>query len=163
MAKMIKCPTCGTQIEVQSADGQVIRCPGCGKGLKLVAKKLPGGAPAREMGLSQGASQGSMAAMSFHGELPPSDDMPSLDANCDVCGRPTDPEKLIEDNGRMICPDCEKGARSRIDRPVGGTEMLEFKPAVPAPMKRGRVINLTPAFFAACLAGPVNVYVLDLP
>lgn len=151
MAKMIKCPTCGTQIEVQSADGQVIRCPGCGKGLKLVAKKPPGAAPARDAG----SSQGSMAAMTFHGEVPPQNDMPSLEAKCDVCGRPTDPEKLIEDNGRMICPDCEKGARSRIDRPVGGAATLEFKPAVPAPMKRGRAINLSPAFFAACLAALV--------
>ena len=43
MAKMIKCPTCGTQIEVPAQPtGQVVKCPGCGKGLKLVAKKPPG-------------------------------------------------------------------------------------------------------------------------
>ena len=162
MARMIKCPTCGTQIEIQSAGGQVIKCPGCGKGLKLVAKKPPGaGAPAREPGASSHGSVaggsvagGSVSAMSFHGE-PPAGDLPSLDSNCAVCDRPTDPEDLVEDNGKLICRDCVKGARSRIERPAGGTELLDFKQAAPAPLKRGRVINFTPAFFAACLAGLV--------
>ena len=57
MAKMIKCPTCGTQIEVPAnPTGQIVKCPGCGKGLKLVAKKPPGAASA-----AQGNPGGSVA------------------------------------------------------------------------------------------------------
>ncbi|MEO6436694.1 MAG: hypothetical protein ABIP55_13165 [Tepidisphaeraceae bacterium] len=166
MAKMINCPTCGTQIEVQQAAGQVIKCPGCGKGLKLVSKRPPGSPPREPGATSPGASSqgslaggtiagGSISAMTYHGDPPPMDDMPSLDSSCAVCGRPTDPDQLIEDNGKLICRDCVKGARSRIDRPTGGTDLLEFKPPVPRPGKRGRIINFTPAFFAACLAGLV--------
>ena len=55
MAKMIKCPTCGTGIEVPpQASGQIVKCPGCGKGLKLVAKKPAGAGGA---GGGPGASQ----------------------------------------------------------------------------------------------------------
>ena len=32
MAKMVKCPTCGTAIEVPGTPmGQVVKCPGCGQ------------------------------------------------------------------------------------------------------------------------------------
>src|SRR2546429_3657259 len=105
MAKMVKCPTCGTAIEVPAMPtGQVVKCPGCGKGLKLVAKKPPGSQPTAGAGAgggsgsgkegSRGTSGGSIAgssvtAMSFQGEPPPLDDLPNLSA-CDVCGRPTE-------------------------------------------------------------------------
>src|SRR5438045_6849737 len=104
MAKMVKCPQCGTQIEVPTQpSGQVIKCPTCGKGLKLVAKKA-GGQPAGQQGsgvslspggsMAGGSSAGSISAMTFTGEPPPSDDFPNLASNCAVCGRATDPEKL---------------------------------------------------------------------
>src|SRR5687768_12937988 len=108
MAKMIKCPTCQTSIEVPAQlTGQIVKCPGCGKGLKLVAKKpagqqappqSPGGGLAGQS-MSGSLSGQSVSAMTHMGEPPPLDDMPSLDSNCVVCGRPTDPELLTEDNG----------------------------------------------------------------
>src|SRR5947208_3360347 len=100
MAKMVKCPTCGTAIEVPAVPtGQIVKCPGCGKGLKLVAKKPPGSQPPAGAGVgggmgsgegSRGSAGGSIAgssvtALSFHGEPPPLDDLPNLSA-CDVCG-----------------------------------------------------------------------------
>src|SRR4051812_15908033 len=109
MPRMIKCPTCGTAIEVPpGAAGQVVKCPGCGKGLKLVAKKTgqPGGGAAASGGSIAG---GSVSAMTFHGEAPALDDLPPLDSFCEVCGRPTDPDRLVEDNGKLVCPDCIKG------------------------------------------------------
>src|SRR5690242_4596952 len=112
MAKMIKCPTCGTQIEVPATpSGQIIKCPGCGKGLKLVAKKPAGQAQHPTQNAGGSLAGQSISAMTYMGEPPAMDDLPNLDSNCVVCGRPTDPENLVEDNGRMVCPDCIKGAR----------------------------------------------------
>ena len=155
MAKMIKCPTCGTQIEVPNAPGgQIIKCPGCGKGLKIVAKKPH---PPRPEGLDAGGSVaggsmagGSVSAMTFTGE-PPLDDLPNLDSSCAVCGKPTDPERLVEDNGRLVCPDCIKGARSRIDRPEGGAEMIDFKRPLPA-QRRGHLVSVGPGLITVCVA-----------
>jgi hypothetical protein len=173
MAKMVKCPTCGTAIEVPAQlTGQILKCPGCGKGLKLVAKKpaqppvdaakprSPGGSIAGGSVAGGSIAGGSVAgasvsAMSFHGEPPSIDDPPSLDTNCAVCGRPTDPDDLVEDNGRLVCPDCIKGARSSIARPKGGAELLDFKAPAYAPVRRGKIINITPAFLAACFAALV--------
>src|SRR5687768_16888048 len=143
MAKMIKCPTCGTQMEVPpQAAGQIVKCPGCGKGLKLVAKPKPGspgGAAGQQpAGAGLGGHPGgsvsgsSVSAMTFVGETPPFerpgpalDDLPSLDSNCAVCGRSVDPEDLVEDNGRLVCMDCVKGARSGMARAEGGAEVIE--------------------------------------
>lgn len=166
MAKIIKCPTCQTPIEVPAQlTGQIVKCPGCGKGLKLVAKKpagqqappqSPGGGLAGQS-MSGSLSGQSVSAMTYAGEPPPLDDMPSLDSNCVVCGRATDPEELIEDNGRMVCPDCIKGARSRIDRPAGGAEMLGFKAPMPAPVRRGNIINISPSFLIGAVAALVLI------
>src|SRR5687768_2270239 len=176
MAKMIKCPTCGTQIEVPpGAAGQIVKCPGCGKGLKLVAKAKPGGPGGAGAGQQPHGNAGfgghpggsvsgsSVSAMTFVGEPPPAeraapslDDLPSLESNCAVCGRPVEPEQLIEDNGRLVCIDCIKGARSGIARAEGGAELIDFKPAA-LPGKRGKLINFTPAFFLAVLAALVLV------
>lgn len=152
MAKMIKCPTCGTQIEVPAnPTGQIVKCPGCGKGLKLVAKK-PAGAPSAAQGSPGGSVAGgslsgaTVSAMTYHGESPassPADDMPNLDSVCAVCGRATEPEDLVEDNGKLVCRDCIKGARSRIDRPTGGAEEFQFKGPASAPVKRSPIINPT--------------------
>src|SRR5439155_18830165 len=167
MAKMIKCPTCGTQIEVPpQLTGQIVKCPGCGKGLKLVAKKPAGQAQAPMPGggginlspggsMAGGSSAGSIAAMTFTGEPPP-DDMPNLDSNCAVCGRVTSPDELIEDNGRLVCPDCVKAARSRIDR-AGPVDTFEFKGPAPAPVKRANIISITPAFIIGVLAALVLI------
>jgi hypothetical protein len=174
MAKMIKCPTCGTQIEVPAqASGQIVKCPGCGKGLKLVAKPKPGGGGAGGGSPHAGAGVGghpggsvagsSVSAMTYVGDAPPLDppasafdDMPSLDSNCAVCGRATDPDELVEDNGRLVCGDCIKGARSAIARPEGGADLIDFKPAA-GPIRRGKLINFTPSFFAGLLAALIFV------
>jgi hypothetical protein len=67
MAKMIKCPTCGTGIEVPpQASGQIVKCPGCGKGLKLVAKKPAGGGSGGATG-GPGGSRPAPAHASGHG------------------------------------------------------------------------------------------------
>jgi hypothetical protein len=166
MAKMVKCPTCGTPIEVPpQASGQVVKCPGCGKGLKLVAKKPSvspsAGSPASAGGSMAGGSLSgaSISAMTYAGESlappPAMDDLPSLDSNCAVCGRPTDPEQLVEDNGRLVCPDCIKGARSGIARPDRPPEILDFAAAATA-SRRSKMINITPGF----LIGAVAVLVL---
>jgi hypothetical protein len=167
MAKMIKCPTCGTQIEVPAQlTGQVIKCPGCGKGLKLVAKKkepTPGGGiqlsasgtPINSGGSMAGGSMSgqTVSAMSFHGEPPPPDDMPNLDTVCQVCGRPTEFDQLAEDNGKLVCRDCIKGARSGMARRAGGAEMVEFKAPEYRPYRRAKMINFTPALLLAiCMA-----------
>lgn len=182
MAKMVKCPTCGTKIEVPAQpSGQIVKCSGCGKGLKLVAKKPAGQPPAAGAGAAAGAGggsrsgtgefrspggsmaggtiSGSVSAMTFTGEPSPgaNEDIPSLDSNCAVCGRPTDPDRLTEDNGRMVCPDCVKGARSRIERPVGGADLVEFKAPVPAPPKRGGLITFGPGFFTGAAAAAILV------
>jgi len=167
MAKMIKCPTCGTQIEVPpQASGQIVKCPGCGKGLKLVAKPKPGAPPAGQQHAGAGlgghpggsVSGSSVSAMTFVGETPPAerpgpalDDLPSLDSNCAVCGRPVEPDDLIEDNGRLVCIDCVKGARSGMARPEGGAELIDFKPAG-MPVRRGKLISFSPSFFIGVLA-----------
>jgi hypothetical protein len=163
MAKMIKCPTCQTQIEVPAQPtGQVVKCPGCGKGLKLVAKKKdPAGGGAGMQLTASGSpinpnsslSGGSVSAMSFHGEPAPPDDLPNLDTNCQVCGRPTPFDELVEDNGKLVCGDCIKGARSSIARPVGGAEMVGFKAPEYRPSRRAKLINITPAFLAAIALG----------
>src|SRR5687768_3568042 len=170
MAKMIKCPTCGTQMEVPpQASGQIVKCPGCGKGLKLVAKQKPGGQSAGAGAAAGAGSPGgsvagsSVSAMTYVGEAPPNDrpapsldDLPSLDSNCAVCGRPTDPNDLVEDNGRLVCPDCIKGARSRIDRPVGGADMIDFAPTN-LPVRRSKMINITPSFIIGAIAAMVLI------
>jgi hypothetical protein len=172
MAKMIKCPTCGTQIEVPpQASGQIVKCPGCGKGLKLVAKsKSPSaGQQGAGAGLPGGSVAGgsvagsSVSAMTFVGDVPPVDrpganldDLPSLDSNCAVCGRATDPNDLIEDNGRLVCPDCVKGARSSIERPAGGAEMIDFAPSSPM-VRRGPLIQITPSFIGGSVAALIFV------
>jgi len=168
MAKMVKCPTCGTQIEVPAQPtGQVVKCPGCGKGLKLVAKKPPGqpaGGGTAEVGSGSrgGQSAGgsiagsSVTAMSFAGEPPPIDDPPNLDA-CAVCGRPTEFADLVEDNGKLVCPDCIKGARSGMARnaDLGDEDLMGFKAPAYKPVRRRKMINVTPAFVLAVLAAIV--------
>jgi hypothetical protein len=167
---MVKCPTCGTQIEVPATPtGQVVKCPGCGKGLKLVAKKPAGQAAGAGGGGGMGAgnegSRGSgspggsvagssVTAMSFHGEPPPIDDLPNLES-CAVCGRPTEFERLVEDNGRMVCPDCIKGARSKIARSSAPPDMIGFKQGEYRPVKRAKLVNVTPAFIGAIIAAIV--------
>ena len=169
---MIKCPTCGTQIQVPpQAAGQIVKCPGCGKGLKLVAKAKPAGQQQQSAGTGMGMSAnpggsvagGSVSALTFVGDVPPIDragpaldDMPSLESNCAVCGRATDPNDLVEDNGRLVCMDCVKGARSAIARPEGGAELIDFKPSA-APVRRGKLINFSPSFFVGTLAALVLI------
>ncbi len=165
MAKMIKCPTCQTQIEIPAQlTGQVVKCPGCGKGLKLVVKKKDPAAGGAGIQLSASGSPinpnsslsgGSISAMSFHGEPAPPDDLPNLDTNCQVCGRPTPFDELTEDNGKLVCRDCIKGARSSIARAAGGAEMIDFKAADYRPSRRAKLINITPAFLAAIALGLV--------
>jgi hypothetical protein len=75
---------------------------------------------------------------------------------CAVCGRVTDPDKLVEDNGKLVCPDCIKGARSRVDRAEGGAPLIDFKaPAVP--MRRSRMIPITPRFLIGAIAAAIFV------
>src|SRR5439155_21405681 len=179
MAKMVKCPTCGTQIEVPAQPaGQVIKCPGCGKGLKLVVKKPAGAGPAASAPIAPGAGAGapvapaaraphgthgpggtigggSIAAMTFTGAEPPADDMPALDATCAVCGRLTDPTELVEANGKLVCRDCIKGARSKIERPGEAPEMLGFKAAAYQPVRRVNLIQIAPITLVGALAAVV--------
>jgi hypothetical protein len=170
MAKMIKCPTCGTPIEVPAnADGQVVKCPGCGKGLKLVARKRsPASTGAHAAGAGNSVAGNSVTGTSVSGitlgagEAPSNragsyspDDLPNLDAMCAVCGRSTDPDDLVEDNGKLVCPDCIKGARSKIDRPEGGADLVDFKPAAYVPTKRTKLVHITPSLIAVVAIGLV--------
>jgi hypothetical protein len=161
MAKVVKCPTCSSTIPVPpEAIGQIVKCPGCGKSLKLKAK-APRPAGSLHDSASSQSTSGSIAAMTFAGDAAQASDSanlndpPELDGECAVCGRPTPADQLREDNGRLVCRDCIKGARSRVERPAGGADLLALKQAAAAPPKRGQLIKVGPMFLAGCAAALV--------
>ena len=153
MAKFIKCPTCGTPIEVNPQElGQIVRCPGCGKGIKLVAKQKPGpstGGSASSAGTYYAGPSASVSSSdtqrSFMGE-PALDEPPRLDATCAVCGKLVDEADLVEERGQMMCKECAVADRAA----HADSGMIEYAPPPYVPTKRGNIINLTPMFFVFC-------------
>ncbi|HEX8521996.1 MAG TPA: hypothetical protein VF669_07045 [Tepidisphaeraceae bacterium] len=165
MAKTIKCPTCSTPIEVNpQALGQVVKCPGCGKGIKLVAKNksgppaAPGATAAGYSAAMNAASRTGDTMRSFAGEPALNDEPPKLDATCARCGNMVDESDLVEDEGELVCKEC--AIASAAERSGGGIE--EYAPAPYVPSRRGKLINLTPSFFAfvffALLLGGAQIF-----
>lgn len=113
MAKIIACPTCGENVEIPPGSaGQVIKCAACGTPIKLVSKKKSDPRDA------YGSSAGSFAGASGSSYTVPesnewgNDDPPSL-GECAQCGTVlADPTQLVEDRGRLICPNC--AGRSKV-------------------------------------------------
>lgn len=111
MAKIIACPTCGENVEIPPGSaGQVVKCSACGTAIKLVSRKKPvsGSSP----GASNADTMSSTGTFAGSYTAPPntpnwgSDDPPSL-GECAQCGSVlADPSQLIEDRGRLICPNC---------------------------------------------------------
>jgi hypothetical protein len=151
MAKSIKCPTCGSAIEITpQAVGQVVKCPGCGRGIKLVAKQKPGTPSGAAGGARVGGPNDSMSSTrmnesqrSYVGEPAITDEPPRLDATCESCGKITDQADLVEDEGRLICKEC--AVASAAQRSEGAA--IDFAPPTYVPSRRGNLINFTPITF----------------
>ncbi|HEV2295786.1 MAG TPA: hypothetical protein VGR35_18200 [Tepidisphaeraceae bacterium] len=163
MAKIIRCPNCGENVEVPpNPAGQIVTCVACGTAMRLKSKKDVGERPKGDpsAGSLSGSLSGSMTATRITSDAVQSspDDPPSLGSECEVCGRPTDPSELIEDRGHLTCRDCIKGARSsRSRKPLGEEELIPFSRAPEAPVRRGSLITFGLPFFIGCAALAVYV------
>src|SRR5918993_4538652 len=104
MAKIIKCPNCGDNVEVPpdaTGAGQIVTCEGCGTALRLHGRRS-GGDGGSGVSPSAGTMSGSMSATQL-GPADPSDP-PSLGMECAVCGTAVDDlSELTEDRGRLVC------------------------------------------------------------
>lgn len=163
MAKIIRCPNCGENVEVPAnPTGQIVTCIACGTAMRLKSRKDAGDPPRTDpsAGSLSGSLGGTMSATQFSSDAVETspDDPPSLGAECGVCGRPTDPSELVEDRGHLTCRDCIKGARSSRARTksFGDEELIPFRPP-DVPSRRGRMITFSTPFFAAVAALVVYV------
>lgn len=165
MAKNIACPTCGETVPIPpGAAGTVIKCDQCGTPIKLVSRKKSGGAGAPEgSGVSStGAYGGGMEDAGAWG-----DDPPAL-GECAQCGSVlADPSQLVEDRGRMICPNC--AARSTVSaredvhsyRPRAGdaaaAPVIGFSEPTQVVARHGPLITMNLATLGGALAGSIAI------
>lgn len=167
MAKIIRCPNCGENVEIppnptgQIVTGQIVTCIACGTAMRLKSRKdagQSGGDPSA--GSLSGSLGGSMTATRItSGSVQTSpDDPPSLGGECEVCGRPTDPSKLVEDRGHLTCRDCVKGAKSSRARTksFSDEQLIPFR-APNMPSRRGRMITFGTPFFVGVAALAVYI------
>src|SRR4051794_17758989 len=118
MAKIIRCPNCGENVEVPpNPTGQMVTCVACGTVLRLKSKKDASGGKGDPSASKNGSLSGSMTG-TMSGSLsattitpppsPSSDDPPALGSSCEICGKEFDPTDLIEDRGTLTCRGCMK-------------------------------------------------------
>lgn len=179
MAKIIKCPKCGENVEIPSnAAGTVVKCAGCGAGLRIKARTQPpaGGEADRSHGSMSGSMSGTISG-SMSGTVigqtgygqpapqePDADGPPSLGSECAVCGRSVDPDELIEDRGRLVCSRCAKRPAHRPG--AAGAVAMDEPQLAPepqyAPARHGPMISINAAFLTGCaallIAGAAQAY-----
>jgi hypothetical protein len=162
MAKIIKCPKCGENVEIPpNAAGTVVKCGACGAGLRVKARTQPAAGDAeRSHGSMSGSVGGSMSGtvvnQTGYGQPAPQepdpDGPPSLGSDCAVCGRSVDPDDLVEDRGKLVCSRC---ARRRVGHvTAGAAEPLQSGPEPdynPA-LRHGPMISINAAFLTGCAA-----------
>lgn len=152
------------------AAGTVIKCANCGTPIKLVSRKKPGGAgSASEESATTppGAFSGPYAGTFDDASGFASDDPPAL-GECAQCGSVlADPSQLIEDRGRLICPNC--AARSKISarddvhsyraRPedAAAEPAIGFREPEQIVVRHGPLISLNLATIGAGLAGCIAI------
>src|SRR5687768_7198919 len=167
MAKIIKCPKCGENVEIPpNAAGTVVKCGACGTGLRIKARPAQaGGEQDRSQGSMSGSKSGSISGslagtvigQTGYAQPPPqepdSDGPPSLGSECAVCGRSVDPDDLIEDRGKLVCSKCAKRP-SRAAGAAGGmsTPQLAPAPGFDPALRHGPMITINGAFLAGCAA-----------
>lgn len=157
MAKIIRCPNCGENVEIPpNPTGQIVTCIACGTAMRLKSRKDVGQPQSDASGGSIGGSlSGSMSATRITSDAVQTspDDPPSLGGECEVCGKSADPAELIEDRGHLTCRDCVKGARSSLPRTQAFTEqeLIPFR-APEMPSRRGRMVTFGMPFFLGCAA-----------
>lgn len=163
MAKIIRCPNCGENVEVAANPaGQIVTCIACGTAMRLKSKKDAGDKPRGDasQGSLSGTLSGSMSATRITDNVQASpDDPPSLGGECEVCGRPTDPDELIEDRGHLTCRDCIKGARSSRPRAakLGDGDLIPFAGPTSGGSRRGKMLTFGFPFFAGTAALAIYV------
>ncbi|MGB7159104.1 MAG: hypothetical protein WBD40_13630, partial [Tepidisphaeraceae bacterium] len=154
MAKIIRCPNCGENVEVPAnPTGQVVTCIACGTALRLKSrKKNDSGVGDASTGSKGGSLSGSMTTIAQspgYGQAS-SDDPPSLGTECEVCGQTVDPSDLLEDRGRMVCRTCLKKPKPTGKAPKFDNLIPFAEPDAPAP--RGQLITMGPALMGGLLA-----------
>jgi len=173
MAKIIRCPNCGENVEIPpNPTGQMVTCVACGTVLRLKSKKS---AQQDDHGSMSGSAMGgSMSATTIaQSSDRSSDDPPSLGSECEVCGQSFDPGDLVEDRGKLTCRACMKkqgkatgGITSRMARNEGAAT-FDFADAGPTGPRRGKMINFGMPFFggafAAVLVIACNAYLAFNP
>ena len=167
MAKIIRCPNCGENVEIPpNASGQIVTCIACGTAMRLKSKKDAGGGERKPGDSSHGSLSGSMSG-SMSGTLSGSmsatrittsdsvqasgDDPPDLGSTCDVCGKSVDASELTEDRGKLACRDCIKGARSSRPRAMRGAsddDLIPFAGPSSFGPRRAGVFTFGMPFFA---------------
>src|SRR5688500_18784075 len=166
MAKIIKCPKCGENVEIPpNAAGTVVKCANCGTGLRIKAKTQPAGGGGGETDRSQGSMGGSISGsmsgtvigQTGYGQQVPTEpdaDAPrSLGSECAVCGRAVDPDDLIEDRGQLVCSKCAKRpARGAAGAGAAMAPALMPEPDFNPALRHGPMINVNGAFIGGCAA-----------
>src|SRR5688500_16127622 len=165
MAKIIRCPNCGENVEVPpNPTGQIVTCIACGTAMRLKSRKDAGERKPGDssQGSLSGSLSGSMSATRITSDTvqASSDDPPDLGSTCDVCGRSVDPSELTEDRGKLACRDCIKGARSSRPRALKGAsddELIPFSGAPNFGPRRAGVFTFGMPFFVGVAALAVYI------
>jgi hypothetical protein len=165
MAKIIRCPNCGENVEVPpNPTGQIVTCIACGTAMRLKSKKDAGERKPGDssQGSLSGSLSGSMSATRITSDTvqASSDDPPDLGSTCDVCGRSVDPSELTEDRGKLACRDCIKGARSSRPRALKGasdSDLIPFSSAPDYGPRRAGVFTFGMPFFVGLAALAVYI------
>ena len=159
MAKIIRCPNCGENVEVPAnPTGQIVTCVACGTAMRLKSKKDAGDKPRGDSshGSLSGSLSGSMTATRITDQVQASsDDPPNLGGECEVCGKPVDPSELVEDRGHMTCRDCIKGARSSRPRAAAkfsDSDLIPFAGPTGGGPRRANVITIGMPFYLGAAA-----------
>ena len=166
MAKIIRCPNCGENVEIPpNASGQIVTCIACGTAMRLKSKKDAGLGERKPGDLSHGSMSGSMSG-TLSGSMSATritsdsvqasgDDPPDLGSTCDVCGRSVDASELTEDRGKLACRDCIKGARSSRPRALKSAaeeDLIPFAGPSSFGPRRAGVFTFGMPFFAGVAA-----------
>ncbi|MDQ3439757.1 MAG: zinc-ribbon domain-containing protein [Planctomycetota bacterium] len=165
MAKIIRCPNCGENVEVPpNPTGQIVTCVACGTAMRLKSKKDAGEQKPGDSshGSLSGTLSGSMSATRITSDAVQAsgDDPPDLGSTCDVCGKSVEASELLEDRGKLACRDCLKGARSSRPRPLKGASddaLISFSSAPNMGPRRAGLFTFGMPFFAGCAALAIYV------
>jgi hypothetical protein len=150
MAKLLKCPTCGENIELPAElSGQVMRCAGCGTAIKVKVRR-GGPLPPATPDVTPAAAESALPELAPK----PASAAPATSGQCPICGGTYEPSSLVLEHGRLVCRNCLAKMRGRQPQGIIEVSSEELTEIVSVP---GPIITMGPAFWIGAAAAVVLI------